>query len=112
MKFFVMTAMSTALVCGQPTQPPRIAPGTPAQPGIPSQIVPAPEPAPAAPVAPNSVVLEAGGKKYTAAEVDKLIETLPTQYRQAMKSKPEALSQEFLIKRLVDDAEKAGLDKL
>ncbi len=108
MKLFVMTAMSVALVCGQPTQPPRIAPGTPAQPGIPAQVVPAPPPAA---VAPDSVVLEVAGKKYTAAEIDKLIESLPPQYHQAAKSQPQALNQVFLIKRLVADAEKAELDK-
>jgi peptidyl-prolyl cis-trans isomerase C len=108
MKLFVMLALSAALVCGQPAQPPKIAPGTPAQ------ILPAPQPdpsTPAAPIAPDSVVLEAGGKKYTAAEIDKLIESLPPQYRGAAKTNPAALSQVFLIKRLVDDAEKAGLDK-
>jgi peptidyl-prolyl cis-trans isomerase C len=108
MKLFVMLALSAALVCGQPAQPPKIAPGTPAQ------IIPAPPPdpaTPAPPIAPDSVVLEAGGKKYTAAEIDKLIESLPPQYRGAAKTTPAALSQVFLIKRLVDDAEKAGLDK-
>jgi len=108
MKLFVMLALSAALVCGQPPQPPKIAPGTPAQ------IVPAPQPdpaTPAPPIAPDSVVLESGGKKYTAAEIDRLIESLPPQYRGAAKTTPAALSQVFLIKRLVDDAEKAGLDK-
>jgi len=110
MKSFVMLALSAALVCGQPPQPPKIAPGTPAP------IVPAPQAAPAAPatpapVAPDSVVLEAGGKKYTAAEVDKLIEALPAQFRQAAKTQPQAFTTVFLTKRLVEDAEKAGLDK-
>ena len=78
MKLFVMLALSAALVCGQPPQPPqppKIAPGTPAQGVL------APQPVPAAPasIAPDSVVLEAGGKKYTAAEIDKLIESLPPQ---------------------------------
>jgi len=106
MKLFVMTALSVALVCGQPAQPPKIVPGAPAQPGV-----PAPPPAPAVAVAPDSVVLEVAGKKYTAAEVDKLIESLPPQYHQAAKSQPQALNQVFLIKRLVADAEKAELDK-
>ncbi len=110
MKSFVMLVLSAALVCGQPPQPPKIAPGTPAP------IVPAPQTAPAvpatpAPVAPDSVVLEAGGKKYTAAEVDKLIEALPAQFRQAAKTQPQAFTTVFLTKRLVEDAEKAGLDK-
>jgi hypothetical protein len=107
MKLFVMLALSAALVCGQPPQPPKIAPGTPAQ------IVPAPQPAPAAPapISPDSIVLEANGKKYTAAEVDKLIEALPPQYHQAAKSDPKVMSQVFWIKRLVEEAEKAGLDK-
>jgi peptidyl-prolyl cis-trans isomerase C len=114
MKFFVVTAMAAALVYGQPPQPPKMAPGVPAQPGVPAPIAPAPQPAPAAPAAPitpTTVVLEANGKKYTAAEIDKLVESLPPQYQQAAKTNPLALSQVFLIKRLVDDAEKAGLDK-
>ncbi|HEY6390937.1 MAG TPA: peptidylprolyl isomerase [Bryobacteraceae bacterium] len=106
MKFFVIPALSAALLSGQPPQPPKIAPGTPAQ------IVPAPPPAPAAPaIAPDSIVLESAGKKYTAAEVDKLIEALPTQYRQAAKTDPKVMSQVFWITRLVEEAEKAGLDK-
>ncbi len=111
MKSFVMLALSAALVCGQPQQPPKIAPGTPAPP------VPAPQPPPAAaaasapPVAPDSVVLEVGGKKYTAAELDKLIDSLPAQFRQAAKTQPQAFTTVFLTKRLVDEAEKAGLDK-
>src|SRR6266850_969507 len=109
MKLFVVLALSAALVCGQPPQPPKIAPGTLA-PIIPAPQQPAPA-TPAAPIAPDSVVLEAGGKKYTAAEIDKLIESLPPQYHQAAKTTPPALSQVFLIRRLVDDAEKAGLDK-
>jgi peptidyl-prolyl cis-trans isomerase C len=108
MKLFVTLALSAALVCGQPPQPPKIAPGTPAQ------IAPAPQPAPAVPappVAPDSIVLEANGKKYTAAEVDKLIEALPPQYHQAAKSDPKVMSQVFWIRRLVEEAEKAGLEK-
>jgi len=107
MKFLVILALSAVLLCGQLPQPPKIAPGTPAQ------IVPAPQPAPAppAPVAPDSVVLEAGGKKYTAAEVDKLIEALPVQYRQTAKTDPRVMSQVFWIMRMVEEAEKAGLDK-
>src|SRR5260370_1050949 len=114
MKSFVMLALSAALVCGQPPQPPqppKIAPGTPAP------IVPAPQAAPVAPaapaarVAPDSVVVEAAGKKYTAAEIDKLIEGLPPQFQAAVKTRPDALSQVLLIRRLVDDAEKSGLDK-
>jgi hypothetical protein len=111
MKSFVMLALSAALVCGQPPQPPKIAPGTPAP------TVPAPQPPPAAPatpappVAPDGVVLEAGGKKYTAAELDKLIDSLPPQFRAAAKTQPQAFTTVFLTKRLVDEAEKAGLDK-
>jgi peptidyl-prolyl cis-trans isomerase C len=115
MKFFVSSAISVALVCGQAAQPPKIVPSTPVQqpgqPGVPAQTALAPAPAPAAAVAPDTVVLEANGKKYTAAEIDKLIESLPPQYRQAAKTSPQAISQVFMIKRLVDDAEKAGLDK-
>src|SRR5260370_16493808 len=111
MKYFVMLVLSAALVCGksaQPPQHPKIAQGTPAP------IVPAPQPAPAEPaarVAPDSVVVEGAGKKYTAAEIDKLIEGLPPQFQAAVKARPEALSQVFLIGRLVEDAQKAGPPK-
>jgi parvulin-like peptidyl-prolyl isomerase len=55
--------------------------------------------------------LESNGKKYTAAELDKLIESLPPQFRAAVKTQPQALTTVFLTKRIVDEAEKAGLDK-
>src|SRR5258707_1123235 len=80
MKSFVMLALSAALVCGQPPQPPKIAPGTPAP------LVPAPQPPPATPatpappVAPDSVVLDVGGKKLlTEAEAKAKIEDLRKQ---------------------------------
>ena len=64
-----------------------------------------------APVPPDTVVAEVDGKKYTAAEMDKMIDMLPAQYQQAARSRPQMLSQVFLMQRLAEDAEKAGLDQ-
>jgi peptidyl-prolyl cis-trans isomerase C len=107
MKYFVTAVLSGGLLCGQ-TQPVQVTPGTPA--------VKAPPPAvPSAPVAQDTVVAEVGGKKLTAADVDKLIASLPPQFQQSARAQPQAvpqmISQLFLYKRLAEDAEKAGLDK-
>src|SRR6202021_1574421 len=66
-------------------------------------------PPPAVP--PDTVVAEVNGKKYTAAEGDKMISILPTQYQQAAHSQTQILGQVFLMQRLADDAAKAGLDQ-
>jgi peptidyl-prolyl cis-trans isomerase C len=62
-------------------------------------------------VPPDTVVAEVNGKKYTAAEVDKMISMLPAQYQQAAHSQTQILGQVFLMQRLADDAAKAGLDQ-
>jgi peptidyl-prolyl cis-trans isomerase C len=56
-------------------------------------------------------VLESNGKKYTVAEVDKLIGRLPPQVQQNARLQPTVLGQLFVMQRLAEDAEKAGLDK-
>src|SRR5438477_9259793 len=107
MKYFAIAVLSCGLLCSQ--TPVQVTPGTPA--------VKAPVPAPASPAAgaPDTVVAEVGGKKLTAAEVDKLIGALPPQFQQSARTQPQVLpqmiSQLFLYKRLAEDAEKAGLDK-
>ncbi len=107
MKFFAIPVLSCALVFGQTPPVPKTAPGTPAPP---AQAIPD-APAPAAPIAPDSIVFEVNGKKFTAAEVDKLIAGLPPQIQQNARMQPQMLSQLFVYKRLAEDAEKAGLDK-
>ena len=57
------------------------------------------------------MVAEVNGKKYTAAELDKLIDMLPAQYQQVARSRPQLLSQVFLMQHLAEDAEKSGLDQ-
>jgi peptidyl-prolyl cis-trans isomerase C len=108
MKILAISFLFSALLYGQAagqSQPPvNVAPGAPA--------VQAPaETAPPAPISPDTVVLEVNGKKYTKAEVDKLIAILPAQYQTMAKARPEVLSQVFLMQRLAEDAEKAGLDQ-
>ena len=71
MKALVTATLFSGLLCAQPPQPVQVTPGTPAV-KAPPQATPATPPAPAA-IAPTTIVMEANGKKYTAAEVDHLI---------------------------------------
>jgi peptidyl-prolyl cis-trans isomerase C len=95
---FLFSALSYGQAAAQIQPPVNVTPGAAAA-------------TPAQPVAPETVVAEVNGKKYTAAEVDKLITTLPAQYQQAARMQPQLLSQVFLMQRLAEDAEKAGLDQ-
>ena len=102
MKILTIALLSLIVLFGQ--QPVSVTPGTPT--------VQAPAvAAPPAPIAPDTVVVEVNGKKYTAAEVDKLIAMLPAQYQQAAHSQTQILSQVFLMQRLAEDGLKAGLDQ-
>jgi peptidyl-prolyl cis-trans isomerase C len=109
MKFLALTTLLLASLCAQtPQPPPKVTPGTPS----PAAPTPPAAQAPAAPaVSPDTVVVEIDGKKYTAAEVDKIIESVPAQYQPQVRANPQALTQIFLMKRLADDAVKAGLDQ-
>ncbi len=62
-------------------------------------------------VPPTAVVMEANGRKYTAAEVDHMISLLPPQYQQAAKAQPQNLTTILVYQKLAEDAEKAGRDK-
>ncbi|HTB17947.1 MAG TPA: peptidylprolyl isomerase [Bryobacteraceae bacterium] len=107
MKILAIAFLLSALLYGQAAvqtpEPVKVAPGTPA--------VTAPADAAPAPLPPETVVAEVNGKKYTAGDLDKLINMLPAQYQQAARSQPQLLSQVFLMQRLADDAVKAGLDQ-
>ena len=107
MKILAIPFLLSALLYGQAAvqtqEPVKVAPGTPA--------VTAPADAAPAPLPPETVVAEVNGKKYTAGDLDKLINMLPAQYQQAARSQPQLLSQVFLMQRLADDAVKAGLDQ-
>jgi peptidyl-prolyl cis-trans isomerase C len=112
MKILAIPFLLSALLYGQAAQiqqPVKVTPGTPAvqAPGVPPGTAATPPP----PVPPDTVVAEVNGKKYTAADMDKLIAMLPPQYQSAAHSQPQLLSQVFLMQRLAEDAEKAGLDQ-
>jgi peptidyl-prolyl cis-trans isomerase C len=118
-KILTTPLLFSALLYGQAaaqSQPPvTITPGAPAVqapagtiPAVPSGAAAA---TPAPPLSPDTVVVEVNGKKYTKAEVDKLIAILPAQFQSMVRAKPEALGQVFLMQRLAEDAQKAGLDQ-
>ena len=108
MKSLVLPVLFSALVYSQTPPVQTIVPGTPAPP-VQAPQAPA---AAAAPIAPDTVVLESNGKKYTAAEIDKLIATLPPQVQQNARMQPTVLGQFFVYQQLAADAETDGLDKL
>jgi peptidyl-prolyl cis-trans isomerase C len=109
MKILAIPFLYSVLLYGQtpaqPQQPVKVTPGSPAV-NAPAE---AATPAPSLP--PETVVAEVNGKKYTAADLDKLIDMLPSQYQQAARAQPKLLSQIFLMQRLAEDAQKAGLDQ-
>jgi parvulin-like peptidyl-prolyl isomerase len=106
MKSLVLPVLFSALAYSQTPPAPRIVPGTPAPPQVQAPEAPA---APAPPVAPDAIVLESNGKKYTAAEVDKIIASMPPQVQQNARMQPQVLGQLFVYQQLAEDAEKAGL---
>jgi hypothetical protein len=106
MKSFALTALFIAALCGQTPPLPKVTPGTPA-PATPAP----PTPAPAGTVTSDTVVVEIGGKKYTAEELDKFIATLPMQYQQMARANAQSLPTFFVMKHLAEEGEKAGLDK-
>lgn len=108
MKILSIALLVTAVLRGQAQEPVKVAPGVPAV-KAPAEAPPAATPPP--PVAPDTVVVEVDGKKITAAELDKLIAGFPPNNQQALRARPQLLSQVFLMQRLAEDAEKAGLDK-
>jgi peptidyl-prolyl cis-trans isomerase C len=111
MKSTVLAILVLAPLCAQQPSPVVVAPGTPA--------VKAPQEAPsaaAAEIKPDTIVMEtANGKKYTAAEVDHLIQLLPAQYQGPARSQPQAaaqlLTQILFFQRLAEEATKDELDK-
>jgi peptidyl-prolyl cis-trans isomerase C len=110
MKFLFLSLLFSVLLCGQ--QP--VVPGTPAPPQSQSPAPPAASPAPAAAapaIAPDTIVLESNGKKYTAADLDKIIASLPPQLQQNARMQPQLFGQLFVYQQLAEDAAKAGLDK-
>lgn len=63
------------------------------------------------PVAPDSIVAEVDGKKYTAAEVSKLLEDFPPELNLAIKGNPKSLGLVLLTRYLAGEAAKAKLDQ-
>jgi parvulin-like peptidyl-prolyl isomerase len=108
MKFAVLAVLFLALLCAQQPAPPvQVTPGTPAV-GAPQA---APHATPPVEIKPDTVVMEANGKKYTKAEVDHLIALLPPQYQTQALVQPQVLTQLLVYQKLADDALKEGLDK-
>jgi peptidyl-prolyl cis-trans isomerase C len=101
MKTLTILFLLSAVLYGQAQEPVKVTPGNPV----------AQAPAPPPPVSPDTVVAEVNGKKYTAADIDRMIAILPAQYQQAAHSQTQILSQVFLMQRLAEDAAKAGLDQ-
>lgn len=101
-----------ALSYGQGQPPVTVAPGAPAvqAPGGSPFAAGAAVPQPPI-VSPDTVVATVAGKKYTKAEMDKVIEMLPEQYQKIALLQPQLLAQVFLMQHLAEEAEKAGLDK-
>src|SRR5580692_10384289 len=111
MKILSISFLFIGLLFGQATPPVTVAPGAPVV-KAPSEPSSASSPAtPPKPVDPDTVVADVNGKKYTAAELDKVISMLPAQYQQMAHMQPNLLGQLFLMQRLAGDAEKAGLDQ-
>lgn len=83
---------------------------------VPSPLSPAAPPKPAtpvaAPVAPDAIVAEINGKKYTAAEADGVLALLPPQMQTAIRKEPtRALGYVIMMKYLAAEAEKQKLDQ-
>jgi peptidyl-prolyl cis-trans isomerase C len=111
MKLFTIPFLLSAVLYGQAQDPVKVTPGAPAVQSPGTAVPPGPAATPPPSVPPDTVVAEVNGKKYTAAEVDKMISMLPAQYQQAAHSQTQILGQVFLMQRLADDAAKAGLDQ-
>jgi peptidyl-prolyl cis-trans isomerase C len=108
MKILSIALLVTALLRAQAQEPVKVTPGTPA---VKAPAEPPPAATPPPPVSPDTVVAEVDGKKITAAEMDKIIASFPAANQQTFRTQPKVLSQVFLMQRLAEDAEKAGLDK-
>jgi len=110
MKILSIALLVTAALRGQAPEPVKVTPGIPAA-KAPAEVPQAAPVTPPPPVPPDTVVVEVDGKKITAAELDKLIAGFPPNNQQALRARPQLLSQVFLMQRLSEDAEKEGLDK-
>lgn len=110
MKLLSIILLASALLLGQAQEPVKITPGTPSV-KAPAEPTQAPAVTPPPPVSPDTVVAEVDGKKITAAEMDKIISGLAPADQTTIRARPQLLSNVFLMQRLVQDAEKAGIDK-
>lgn len=111
MKIVASVLLATGLVLAQaPPVPVQVTPGTPA-PKAPAEQQQAAPATPPPPVSPDTVVAEVNGKKITAGDMDKIINGFPVANQQVLRARPQLLSQIFMMQRLAEDAEKAGMDK-
>jgi peptidyl-prolyl cis-trans isomerase C len=103
----VLASLACAQILSAQTPTP-ISPATPRQlgPTAPMAVPPPPN------VPPETVVAEVDGKKFTAAEVNKLMEGFPPQMQLAIKSDPKrALGYILMTRHLANEAEKAKLEQ-
>ena len=106
MKSVVLSVLFLAPLCAQ--QPPATVQATPGTPAVGAP--PAPAPAPVE-IKPDTIVMEANGRKYTAAEVDHMIAMLPPQYQAQARAQPQMLTQVLMLQKLSEDAVRDELDK-
>ncbi len=105
MKCAALAILFSGLACAQTT------PAVQATPGAPSVGAPQAAATPAAEIKPDTVVMEANGKKYTKAEVDQLFAMLPAQYQAQAHAQPQFFTQILILQKLTEDAVKDGLDQ-
>ncbi len=117
MKALFLSVAIAAALAGQNATTDRPTPGSTATspgasgPMAPTLGAPAIPATPAAPVSPDAVVAKVGGKAYTAAEMDKMLQDLPPQIQAAIARQPQLLNNMFLVRSLAQQAEFENLDK-
>ncbi len=92
MKFSVVAFFLSASLMLLRAQAP-VPPGLP--PGAPGPMAAAPKALP-----PDTVVMEVEGKKYTKAEVDQLIDSMPVQFQPQIRSNPRFITQLFVFREM------------
>jgi len=107
---FFLTPLACLLAQTPPPSQPATAPPADKPPTV--SVQPA-SPAVAAPVPPDKVVLTIGDEKITAAEFDRLVNLLPEQYRQQMRTTGRRRFAEYLIdtKTRAQEARRRKLDE-
>ncbi len=105
-----MKLATVVLVLAMPAGWSQIAPA-PSHGSLSAATPPAATPNATKPVSPDAIVAEVDGKKYTAAEVSKLLEDFPPDMHLAIQSNPKSLGLVLLTRYLAGEAAKAKLDQ-